>query len=85
MENEKVIFLSKGKDDEALVFSTDGKSTECLSPIPIGNQALYNWLNKFERTMSNITLVFDENSCKRESLLLGEELNEILKKYHLED
>lgn len=35
MENEEVIFLSKGKNGDALVYSTDGKSTECLSTLPI--------------------------------------------------
>jgi hypothetical protein len=38
MENEDVIFLSKGKNGDALVYSTDGKSTECLSTLPIAIQ-----------------------------------------------
>jgi len=46
---------------------------------PIGYMAFSKWMDKFTRTMDNRKLVFNEESCKYQSLLLAEELKEIIK------
>lgn len=49
--------------------------------IPIINMSFRKWLNKFENTLDNRELVFDEESCKKESILAAEELKSIIGKY----
>ena len=89
MENDEVIFLAKDKNDEVSVYSTDRKSTKCLSShyniTDSGKIAFNRWMDKFTNTMDNKNLVFDEASCLRESLLLAEELKELMERYSIKE
>ncbi|HEY4831561.1 MAG TPA: hypothetical protein VIH61_03275 [Waddliaceae bacterium] len=51
----------------------------------IGNIAFSKWMDKFRKTMDDRKLVFDEESCKNEALLLAKELRGIIERYSVKE